>query len=488
MAQQDSPVIVWFREDLRLADNPALNAAAATGRPVLGVFILDEESDGIRRLGGASRWWLHHSLAALRDDLAALGSALILLRGSSGDVLRRLAGDCGATAVHWNRRYAPAGIALDTNIKADLTAAGLEAVSHPGNLLAEPWTVATADGAPYRVFTPFWKAARAQSWRDTPLPAPDTLQPFGRAPTSDRLEDWGLLPRSPDWAAEFPEHWTPGETGARQRLTAFLETGLSGYASKRDRPDLIHTSRLSPHLRFGEISPVTIAAAVAHARDSGKATQRDADKFLAEIGWREFSYHLLYHVPTLPTQNLQPRFDAFPWVENPQALAAWQRGMTGYPLVDAGMRELWRTGTMHNRVRMVVASFLIKNLLIHWREGEAWFWDTLLDADHANNAASWQWVAGCGADAAPFFRIFNPVLQGEKHDPDGAYVRRFVPELANLPAKFIHRPWEAPSQVLADAGVTLGATYPQRIVDHAEARNRALAAFETIKGQSRTAA
>ena len=481
MTKPPSPVLVWFRDDLRTADNPALCAAAERGVPIITVFVLDEATPGLRRLGGASRWWLHHSLAGLRAGLAKHGVPLLLRRGPAADVLVALARETGAASVHWNRRYSPGEIAADTATKAALTQAGVAVTSHAGNLLFEPWTIRTGAGGPFRVFTPFWKACLAAGWQP-PLRENPELRGGETSVTSDALGDWGLLPRSPDWAAGFPAHWTPGEQGARARLEEFITDGLSGYASLRDRPDRPHTSRLSAHLRFGEVSARTVAAAICQARDTGAANERDADKFLSELGWREFSHHLLYHFPTLPHDNLQPKFVAFAWREDPKGLEAWQKGLTGYPIVDAGMRELWRTGTMHNRVRMVVASFLIKDLLVDWRQGEVWFWDTLVDADHANNAASWQWVAGSGADAAPFFRIFNPVLQGEKHDPDGAYVRTHVPELARLPAKYIHRPWEAPSSTLFEAGIELGATYPHRIVDHAMARDRALEAFKATRG------
>ena len=476
------PAIVWFREDLRLDDNPALAAALKCGGGIVALYILDEQSEGLRPLGGAARWWLHKSLEALSDALLERGARLILRRGKSTETLLDVVNRSGATQVHWNRRYSPGGIACDTATKQVLTDCGITAVSHPGNLLIEPWEMKTGSGGPYKVFTPFWKAVRERGWRTEPFAAPQFPACTAEGMESDSLDGWGLLPTAPepDWAREFPDLWQPGEAGARERLKAFLSDGIDGYARLRDRPDRENTSRLSPHLRFGEISPQMIACAVSQARDSGDVSERDADKFLAEVGWREFSHHLLYHFPDLPKENLQAKFDGFPWRNDDEGLKAWQQGMTGYPIVDAGMRELWRHGTMHNRVRMIAASFLIKDLMIHWRAGEAWFWETLVDADHANNAASWQWVAGSGADAAPFFRIFNPVLQGEKHDPDGDYVRKFVPELGRLPAKYIHRPWDAPDDILSDAGVKPGQTYPERIVDHAYARNRALAVFKAL--------
>ncbi|MCB1478339.1 MAG: deoxyribodipyrimidine photo-lyase [Rhodobiaceae bacterium] len=476
------PAIVWFREDLRLEDNPALAAAAECPGGIIALYVLDEETEGLRSLGGASRWWLHHSLNALCGALRDKGVRLVLRRGKVTETVLDAAREAGAAQVHWNRRYSPGEIESDKAAKQALKDAGIETVSHPGNLLIEPWQIETGNGDPYKVFTPFWKAARQKGWRTDLIPAPKSLTCAAGDMDSEELEDWDLLPGAPepDWAKEFGDIWQPGESGARERLKSFLDGGIDGYANLRDRPDRENTSRLSPHLRFGEITPHTIASAVSQARDAGDVSERDADKFLSEVGWREFSYNLLYNFPKLPQENLQSKFDGFPWKDDADGLKAWRKGMTGYPIVDAGMRELWRLGTMHNRVRMIVASFLIKDLMIHWREGEAWFWDTLVDADHANNAASWQWVAGSGADAAPFFRIFNPILQGEKHDPKGDYVRMFVPELAGLPDKYIHKPWEAPGDVLDKAGITLGQTYPQRIVDHAKARDRALSAFKSL--------
>ncbi len=466
------PSIVWLRDDLRLHDNPALVAAAARDGAVVPLYVLDEESDGLRHLGGASRWWLHHSLDALSQAFADLGSPLVLRRGAPLNVVGEIVRETGAKALFWNRRYDAAGIEVDRRIKAGMRDGGLTVESFSANLLHEPWELATGSGQPYRVFTPFWKAARQAPAPRAPLPAPKRLDAPGKAVPGNSLGTWNLLPRTVDWAGGLRETWTPGEAGARARLAAFLDGSLSGYSSRRDRPDRNSTSMLSPHLRFGEIGPVQISHA-ALARGDG----RDVHKFLAEVGWREFSYHLLFHNPDLATRNYRSRFDAMPWRRAPAQLEAWKRGQTGYPVVDAGMRQLWHTGWMHNRVRMVAASLLIKHLLIDWREGEAWFWDTLVDADPANNPASWQWVAGSGADAAPYFRIFNPVLQGEKFDPSGDYVRRWVPEIAKLPDKHLHSPWTASAGTLRDAGVELGRTYPAPIVDHAMARHRALEAF-----------
>ena len=472
-----APAIVWFRQDLRLDDNPALSAAAQTGRPVFPVYVLDDHAPGDWAPGGASRWWLHYSLSALAQSLAERGSRLLLLRGEAGAVIRQLVERVEAGAIFWNRQYEPWARKRDTALKSALKDMGLQASSYNGALLHEPWTVETKSGGPYKVFTPYWRAAGDDS-ADFNLPAPPrTLRGFEPAPHGDALEDWALTPSNPNWASGFAACWTPGEAGAQEKLKAFLKSRLEGYGSKRDIPGIVGTSRLSPHLHFGEISPRRVWMALKEVR----APKSDASKFRAELGWREFAHHLLHHFPDFPEANFQEKFDAFPWRDDKTALRAWTRGRTGIPIVDAGMRELWATGWMHNRVRMITASFLVKNLLISWRHGEAWFWDTLVDADLANNSAGWQWVAGSGADAAPYFRIFNPVSQGERFDPDGRYVRRWCPELENLPNTLIHKPWTANRSDLEDAGVRLGQTYPQPIVDLAETRKRALAAFESIK-------
>jgi deoxyribodipyrimidine photo-lyase len=473
----NAPAILWFRRDLRLADNPALAAAAASGAPLIPLFVLDEEEGGERRLGGASRWWLHMSLSALGAELARLGAPLVLRRGPAEAALSRLAGETGASRLYLNRLHEPEAARRDAAIEAALRARGVATfVSGGGDLLAEPADIRNAKGEPFRVFTPFWRACLATLAPSAPKPAPKRLR-AAPAPASDRLEDWGLTPTSPDWAGGLRESWRPGERGAQQRLDAFLAENAEDYPRLRDFPARDATSRLSPHLHWGEIEP----RQVCHAVRAAAIPREAADAFLRQLGWREFCHHLLVAHPALPEAPLDEAFARFPWAENRAGFAAWTKGRTGYPIVDAGMRQLWRTGFMHNRLRMVVASFLVKDLLIPWREGERWFWDTLVDADLANNAANWQWVAGCGADAAPYFRVFNPVLQGETFDPDGDFVRRFVPEVAGLPAKFVHRPWEAPAPVLREAGVRLGETYPAPIVDHAAARARALAAFATIR-------
>lgn len=474
-----SPAIVWFRKDLRVADNPALCAALSRGGPVVGLYVLEEG----RPLspGGAQRWFLHHALEALTERLARIGVPLVLRRGDPAREIAALVEVPGAGAVFWNRRYAAAEIAEDKSVKASLAAAGVEAQSFNGSLLREPWEVKTKTGGPYRVYTPFWNALRALGPGRELLPAPPKKAPPPAPPPSLALGDLGLLPTTPNWARAFPDFWRPSEAGAHQALEGFHSGAARHYGEDRNRPDLQGTSRLSPHLAVGTISPVEVWRRTVAAIEAGAVPDAEGWKFLSEIAWREFSWHLLYFNPQMATAPLRPEFERFPWREDAAALSAWTRGMTGVPIVDAGMRELWRTGWMHNRVRMIAASFLVKNLLIDWREGERWFWDTLVDADAANNAASWQWVAGSGADAAPYFRIFNPVTQGEKFDPDGAYVRRNVPELAGLPAETIHQPWTASEQALKRAKVELGRTYPAAIADPGETRKRALAAYDEMR-------
>jgi deoxyribodipyrimidine photo-lyase len=473
--------LVWFRQDLRIADNPALADAAQRGLIVPAYVLDDTPPPRGRPLGGAARWWLHQSLTRLSRDLGGL----VVMRGDPAVLVPKLAVRVGATRVVWNRCYEPYTIARDSAIKTALTAQGLEVASFNGSLLHEPWTIKTLDGGPYKVYSPFWRACLKLDV-GAPLPAPKIkLAPLSGL--GDTIASLKLLPTKPNWAKGFDAEWTPGEAGAQTRLQSFLASGLKGYADLRNRPDLPNVSRLSPHLHFGEISPRQAWAATQHHAAAHAGVQKDADKFLAEIGWREFAHHLLYHFPTLPDRNWKPSFDAYPWSTNAHHLAAWQHGQTGYPIVDAGLRELWTTGYMHNRVRMVVASFLIKHLRIDWRQGEAWFWDTLLDADLANNAASWQWVAGSGADAAPYFRIFNPMEQGRKFDPDGLYVRRWCPELADLPNDALHAPFDAAPLVLKAAGVVLGKTYPQPLVAHAEARAAALAGYAAVKAATASA-
>ena len=438
----------------------------------------------MRPRGGASRWWLHHSLAALTQSIEKAGVNLHILRGAAGELVPAIAKAANAGAVYWTRRYDAAGIAVDRQIKQRLREQNVEARSFNGQLLFEPWEIETKSATPYGVFTPFWKSALAKSGLERPLPRVTKIINSAwprNAPDKISLEELELLPTKPDWAGGLRKRWTPGEAGARQRLKTFLDGPLANYTSDRDRPDRDATSFLSPHLAFGEISPRTIWHAVQHRIGEQSDIAAAGHKFLSEIGWREFSYHLLFFNPDLATNNYNGKFDNFAWREpNAATRNAWTQGRTGVPIVDAGMRELWQTGYMHNRVRMIVASFLVKNLLIDWREGERWFWDTLCDADPANNAAGWQWVAGSGADAAPYFRIFNPVLQGEKYDPNGEYVRAYVPEIAGLPDKLVHKPWDAPTDLLKTTRPQSGVSYPEPLVDLKVSRERALEAFRAL--------
>jgi deoxyribodipyrimidine photo-lyase len=470
--------IVWFRRDLRLDDNPALVAALRAGHAVLPVYIHAPDEQAPWRPGAASDWWLHHALADLDAALAQRGSRLLLRTGGSAAQLQRLVAETGAGAVYWNRLYEPAIIARDTAVKQALRARGVRAESHNGALLVEPWQVQTRQGDPYRVFTPYWRTAQAQLADTAPVPAPQRLPPLPVArPAGVALDALRLLPRRP-WADRFGDHWQPGATGAALRLAAFCDQALAGYQDRRDRPDRDGTSRLSPHLHFGEVSPRQVLAAVdAAAAGAGE----DAAFYRRELGWREFSHHLLYHFPDTDRAPLNPRFDGFPWRQDDAALAAWQRGRTGIPIVDAGMRQLWHSGWMHNRVRMVVASVLTKNLGLHWHHGADWFWDTLVDANLANNTQGWQWSAGSGADAAPYFRIFNPVTQGERFDPDGDYVAAWVPELAQLPARWRQQPWTAPAAELDRAGLAGDCVYRQPLIDLRATRERALAAWARVR-------
>jgi len=469
-----APALLWFRQDLRLADHAALYAAMSGGRPVLPVYILDDAAPGAWKPGGASSWWLHHSLAALSRDLHAAGAPLVLRRGDTIAQLADLAQETGATDIFCGGAIEPWARDLERNAHAALATQGVTLRRYRTATLLDPDTIRTQAGGAYGVYTPFSKACLAAGPKP-PMPAPARI-PSPTPPPSDILEDWHLLPTKPDWAGGLRATWRPGRAGAVAALATFLDTALANYRDRRDFPAEPATSRLSPHLHFGEISPAEAwHAAAAHPDAHG-----GAEKFLQELLWREFSQYLLWHHPTLPEAPLRPEFARMPWRDAPTDLAAWQRGQTGIPIVDAGMRELWHTGWMHNRVRMIVASFLVKHLLLPWRAGEDWFWDTLVDADLAANAASWQWVAGSGADAAPYFRIFNPVLQSQKFDPDGTYIRRHVPELTRLATPHIHAPWEAPPAILAQAGITLDQTYPTPITNLPAARTRALAAYASL--------
>lgn len=472
----DGTALVWFRRDLRLADNPALTVALERHRNVVPVYVHDPDSEGRGAAGAASRWWLHHSLVALDADLRRLGSRLQVVAAAADGTVPRLARALGAGHVYWNRVYEPAVLRRDARVVEELAATGVGAEHYPGALLAEPESIHNGAGEPYRVFTPFWKAHRAQARPAALLDPPQRMPAPSPLPGARDFGDLGLLPRVP-WYRGFEAVWSPGERGALQALADFDGAAVRRYGEERDRPDRVATSRLSPHLHFGEVSPARVAAAVRGA--AGEA----AAPFLRQLVWRDFAHHLLHHFPETVSEPFNPRFAAFPWRRRaPRQLERWQRGDTGVPLVDAAMRELWETGWMHNRTRMVVASFLTKNLLMHWREGERWFHDTLVDADLANNVMGWQWTAGSGADAAPYFRVFNPVRQGQRFDPHGTYVRRWVPELAALPDGHIHAPWEAPATVLEEAGVRLGHDYPEPMVDLRESRERALGAYEEVKG------
>jgi deoxyribodipyrimidine photo-lyase len=473
--------LVWFRLDLRLADNPALTTAVKLGA-VVPVFIHAPDEEAPWSPGGASLWWLHQSLAAFDASLREMGSRLIIRRGDSLATLQALLKETGAKAVFWNRRYEPAVTARDAQIKVALREAGLLVESFNGALLHEPWTIQNQSKKPFQVFTPFWRNCLTKPDPDVPPATPKSLPAPERWPKSLALAELELEPRI-KWAEGMRAAWQPGEAGAGKMLKQFLANAFADYTDKRNRPDLRGTSRLSPHLHFGEISPRQIWHGVRQYAEKSDVTTWRTSQFLAELGWREFAHHLLHHFPHTPTEPLREDFKRFSWRKDAAFLKAWQRGQTGYPIVDAGMRELWTTGWMHNRVRMIVASFLVKDLLLSWREGAAWFWDTLVDADLAQNTLGWQWTAGCGADAAPYFRVFNPVSQGEKFDPRGDYVRKWCPELARLPDEWLHQPDKAPPEVLVRAGVELGRNYPAPIVSHAIAREVALEAFAKLKGK-----
>jgi deoxyribodipyrimidine photo-lyase len=474
--------IVWFRLDLRLADNPALQAAIRCGGPVVPVFIHAPEEEAPWAPGGASRWWLHQSLTSLDASLRQLGSRLLIRRGPTRDALQRLVQETRATAVFWNRRYEPAVIASDANIKEWLLAQGLVAESSNAALLHEPWTVRNHSGRPFKVFTAFWKHCLILGDPEAPRSTPRKLPAPAKWPASLPIAALELEPKI-NWAEGLRTAWVPGEAGARAQLKCFLRGPVFSYGEDRNRPGVAGTARLSPHLHFGEISPRSVwdaARRTAEARGIPKPAWLSW-QFLAELGWREFAHHLLYHFPRTPAEPLRAEFARFPWDENAALLKCWQQGRTGYPIVDAGMRELWATGWMHNRVRMIVASFLVKDLLLPWQDGARWFWDTLVDADLAQNTLGWQWTAGCGADAAPFFRVFNPVSQGEKFDPHGVYARKWCPELERLPDKWVQQPWQARAEILRQAGVEPGRNYPEPIVSHHVARLVALNAFSQLK-------
>jgi len=469
-----SSTLLWFRQDLRLTDHSALFAALERGAPIIPVFIWAPQEEGDWAAGAATCWWLHHSLQSLAQSIINCGSRLIIRNGSdhgSLTQLRILIEETNASAVYWSRRYEPLIIKRDTHIKETLRAEGLEVRSFNAALLTEPWDIQNNSGKPFQVFTPYWKNSAAKLFVPSPVKVPNKWPAPNSWPATENVNALKLTPIVP-WAENFKLSWRPGEQGAMENLTLFLSTVAKDYTEGRNIPSIRGTSRLSPHLHFGEISPRQIW----HIALMYRGTQ-----FMAELGWREFAHHLLFHFPHTPKEPLRADYNRFPWREDAAQLRAWQRGMTGIPLVDAGMRELWATGWMHNRVRMVVASFLVKNLRINWLHGARWFWDTLVDADLASNTLGWQWSAGCGADAAPYFRVFNPVTQSLKFDPNGLYLRRWLPELAKLSNKEIHAPWECDVATLNKANVRLGAEYPKPIVDLKVSRVAALEAWKTIR-------
>lgn len=470
--------IVWLRNDLRIVDNPALYTAASQSKQVYALFIYSPEEEETCALGGASRCWLHFSLEVMQKELSELNISLIIKRGPIQEALQETIRQTEADSLFWNRQYEPMDFHRDLRLKAALQKNGVNVEVFKGNLLFEPWEIANQQKKPFQVFTPFWKKCLEIGINDQCIQKPTKLSTKSKKIDSLQISELQLLP-SIHWDSGIRTHWKFGCTQAVEKAKRFIANGIDDYGENRDFPSVEGTSGLSPHLHFGEITPRMIWKMALKDTDPKTFSQRQI--FLRQLGWREFAHHLLYHFPQTPEKPLRDEFSSFPWNKNKKSLKAWQKGQTGYPIVDAGMRQLWETGWMHNRVRMIVGSFLVKHLLLPWQEGAKWFWDTLVDADLANNTLGWQWVAGCGADAAPYFRIFNPMIQGEKFDPQGEYVKRWVPELSGLPPEWIHKPWEAPGLLLRQAGVALGKDYPWPIVDHAKARVEALAAFASIK-------
>ena len=471
--------LMWFRNDLRLQDNAALAEAVEAAEGLLCVYLIEPESYWAR--GAASRVWLHHSLLSLRESLRQAGNDLLIIEGEASDHIPALCQRHKARQVFWSRRYRPDHIASDKALFEQLNASGIRVHSLAGEMLHQPWSLQTGSGGPYRVFTPFWKQLRQRLGQLNARSLPATLPPTPKLDYSNQQGLDRLLPDKP-WACSMMQDWPVGEMGARKRLDWFLQDSLGDYATQRDRPDRDGTSQLSPALHFGEIAPHRIIQRAEEVVAADRAASKGAEVLMSELGWREFSRHLLYHFPQMPDRPLNSKFEDFPWSDKQeQALKAWRRGQTGIPIVDAGMRQLWASGWMHNRVRMIVGSFLCKNLLVPWQKGEYWFWDTLVDADLANNSQGWQWIGGCGADAAPYFRVFNPVLQSEKFDPQSRYIARWLPQLAGLPAKERRAPWLASSGSLSSAGVRLGENYPEPVVDLKRSRERALEAWQKIR-------
>jgi deoxyribodipyrimidine photo-lyase len=477
-------VCVWFRQDLRLKDNPALYEALQTGEPILPLYIL-EEGEQVYPMGGASKWWLHHSLTKLAKSLEQCGNTLFLKRGDPLVLLPKLLAEYKIKAIYWNRRYDPFSIKIDTALKETLTKIGIKVLSFNANLLKEPWEIKNKENGPYKVFTPFSRAVAMAIVPKPLLPAPKEIPKGSIVAVGETLENWQLCPSKPNWALKFQDYWQPGEKNAHKQWQHFLKNGLKDYGQGRDFPSAAKTSGLSPFLHFGEISIREMYQAVTEIREQAPFAA-SCEVYLKQLIWREFAHHILYHFPDSIREPIRPEFKNFPWSQNKAHLAAWQKGKTGYPLVDAGMRELYQTGWMHNRVRMMVGSFLVKNLLLPWTLGLAWFWDTLLDADFPNNTMGWQWVSGAGVDAAPYFRIFNPITQGKKFDAEGIYLRKWLPELAALDTQFLHEPWNAPPEILAKAKIKLGKDYPMPIVDLAKTRKQALDIFHALPDKIRS--
>ena len=476
MDTNEDIIIFWFRQDLRIVDNPGLSKSLKSDK-VLPIYILDDTNSNDFAMGAASRWWLHNSLRELNKNL---DNKLSLHKGDPLEILESLSSRFNIKGIFWNRCYEPWRIERDKKIKSKFIEKDIIVETFNSALLWEPWEILKSDNTPYKVFTPYYRKGCLMSEAPRkPLSAPNLNTLFEDKENILQLDDLNLLPRI-KWYKEMEKLWEPGEKGAHKKLESFLSDGLLGYKEGRNFPSKKNVSQLSAHMHFGEISPNQVWHRAKLKKDL-PGIEKDLDHFLSELGWREFSYNLLFHFPELPRENLQKKFDNFPWIDNEILFDKWKKGLTGYPIVDAGMRELWQTGYMHNRVRMIVGSFLVKNLLLHWHKGEKWFWDCLIDADLASNSASWQWVAGSGADAAPYFRIFNPILQGKRFDPDGSYIKKFIPELEQLPSKYLFSPWEAPIEVLSEANIELGSDYPEPIVDLIKSRDRALEAFSTIR-------
>ena len=476
MDTNEDIIIFWFRQDLRILDNPGLSKSLTSDK-VLPIYILDDTNSNDFAMGAASRWWLHNSLRELNKNL---DNKLSLYIGDPSEILESLSSRFNIKGIFWNRCYEPWRIERDKKIKSKFIEKDIIVETFNSALLWEPWEILKSDNTPYKVFTPYYRKGCLMSEPPRkPLSAPNLDTLFEDKENILQLDDLNLLPRI-KWYKEMEKLWEPGEKGAHKKLESFLSDGLLGYKEGRNFPSKKNVSQLSAHMHFGEISPNQVWHRAKLKKDL-PGIEKDLDHFLSELGWREFSYNLLFHFPELPRENLQKKFDNFPWIENEILFDKWKKGLTGYPIVDAGMRELWQTGYMHNRVRMIVGSFLVKNLLLHWHKGEEWFWDCLIDADLASNSASWQWVAGSGADAAPYFRIFNPILQGKRFDPDGSYIKKFIPELEQLPSRYLFSPWEAPAEVLSEANIELGSDYPEPIVDLIKSRDRALEAFSTIR-------